>query len=115
MKFQPYVSIDENGHFIENSPPEYRGGMSSIRNFQEFYSSLLNLKKLSELDRIALNLETDNQFLMTVIDILLLDRGIDLHDYNMNFTQNSLTFHSGGLTPTIFDYLGIKYLPSIEY
>ena len=106
IQYQPYISMGENGTFPPEGARPYREGMSTIKNAQEFYTQLLGLKKFTETDKIAISIETDNQFFNTAVAILLSDRGIDLHDYTTNLRQASLAFHSRGLDPAL-EYLGI--------
>ena len=68
--------------------------------------SLLGLNHLSELDKIAFRLETSNMAKLSVLKIILANRGVDLHDYNMNHRQQGLSFHSSGLED-VFKFLGI--------
>ncbi|MGZ3742799.1 MAG: hypothetical protein ACXWRA_02975, partial [Pseudobdellovibrionaceae bacterium] len=78
-----------------------------LRDPLKFYSKLLDLKQVSELDKMAFNTETEDPVAMTLLAILLKDRGIDLHHYNMNFRQVSLSFYEGGLLE-VGKYLGIE-------
>ena len=105
IQYQPYISIGDNGTFPEGTRL-YREGMPAIQNAQEFYTQLMGLKKFTEVEKIAVSIETDNQFMNTAVAILLSDRGIDLHDYTTNLRQTSITFHTGGLDPAL-QYLGI--------
>lgn len=84
-----------------------RDGMWQIYKAQEFYSQLLGIKHPNEIDKIAFEMETDDQFLHTAVAILLADRGINLSDYTLNLRQLSLTFHSGGLDSAL-KYLGAR-------
>lgn len=106
IQYQPYISIGENGTFPPEGARPYREGMGVIQNSQEFYTQLLGLKQFTELDKIAVGIETDNQFVNTAVAILLSDRGIDLHDYTTNLRQTSISFHTSGLDPAL-QYLGV--------
>jgi hypothetical protein len=71
-----------------------------------FFTKLLDVKKVTEVEKIAFRYEGDDQVMTTALSLLLLDYGIDLHDYNMNLRQIGLTFHEEGLI-RVYKYLGI--------
>lgn len=102
IQYQPWI----NDSLVAEAPKPYREGMSTIQNAKEFYTQLLGLKQFTEVNKIAVNIETDNQFFNTAVAILLADRGIDLHDYTLNLRQTSLSFHTSGLESAL-RYLGI--------
>ena len=85
-----------------------RLGMVAINNAKDFYQNFLGLKSLSETDKIAIGMETDNQFLNTALAIVFADRGIDLHDYNTNLRQVSLSFHDSFTLANALEFMGIK-------
>jgi hypothetical protein len=71
-----------------------------------FYMKFLELSTVSLTDQIAFHLQSDDQVMMTTLDLLLLDRGIDLHDYSMNLRQLSVSFFVGGFD-SIYEFLGL--------
>lgn len=106
VQYQPYISDWSDGKVQSEQPSSARESMEIILNAEEFYTQLLGLKQFTELDKIAAQMETDNQFAITAVAILLADRGIDLNDYTTNLRQTSLTFHTSGLD-SVLKYLGI--------
>jgi hypothetical protein len=95
--------------------PEYSSTVSMNRFHFEwigdpvaFYSEFLGRTKFSDRDRIALHLEAVNVAEVVVLHLFLLDRGVDLVAYNMNFRQQSPNFHNSGLE-LIKAYLGVNH------
>lgn len=82
------------------------GGREGIADPEAFYSKLLGLSEISDKDRIAFAMESDNQIVLTVLEFLLKDQGIELSQYNMNLRSSGLTFHSGGLAE-VGEFLGV--------
>lgn len=87
-----------------------RIGMEEVGDPIAFYSGLLQKTELENLDQIAFVLETSHLPTLTLIAILLEDRGLNLESYSMNMRQMGLSFHTGGLDE-VTEFLGIpRYL-----
>lgn len=108
LRYQPYVNNSRGVDEYADAPSNpNRDGMPEIENAKQLYSALMGFKRFTELDKIAAGIETDDQFRNTAIAMLLADRGIDLHDYNLNLRQMSLAFHTDGLNKALI-YLGVE-------
>jgi hypothetical protein len=104
LQYQPYIKEMTLTPDARSDSREY---LPWIKNAESFYSDLLQIKGFSALDTLAASMETDNQVINTALAILLMDRGIDLHDYGTILRQAALTFHTSGLEP-VFSFLGIN-------
>jgi hypothetical protein len=89
----------------DTSPPT-RYGLDYLGDPVAYYTDLLGLTTFSEVDNISVHLETDDIAAVTMLNYLLLDKGIDLHDFSMNLRHASLSFHDGGLIQ-VGNYLGL--------
>ena len=95
LMYRPYADGSDTKFFSEWMGPP-----------QAFYMDLLGMNDMSELDKIAFHLESDNLLRLTAVQIFLESHGVELKDYNMNLRQDATVFHSGGLE-RVFSFLGL--------
>jgi hypothetical protein len=81
-------------------------GWTNPKNIVDFYSNLLGLKTVSNIDRIAFQSDADSPAVLLALQLILEDRGVELEDYNMNHRQLGMTFYLQGLQE-LADYLGV--------
>jgi len=93
--------------YAGDTAPHTRDGLDYLGDPVPFYTNLLGLGQFTDVDTIAVHLETDDMAAITMLNILLMDKGVDLHDFSTNFLHQSLSFHDGGLHQ-VMDYLGVQ-------
>lgn len=106
LRQEPGYHTGSDGLRIREPLRTNRDGLPQVENSISFYRELLTLTDVNEIDRIALTMETDDQFYLKALDLVLADQGVDLRQYTMNLRQTGLTFNSGGIKSSL-KFLGL--------
>jgi len=90
-------------------PNNIRFGMEWLGDPAKFYAEFLGLGTVEEADRVAFHIETEDTAALTMLSILLADRGIVLSNFSMTHARRP-TFYDDGLVD-VEDFLGVRFYP----